>query len=217
MRYVGQDPVRAGGRREQCRLWCMCWGRRIYGRLYGPWVGLLAATLVAFAVIHVQTQPLSTGPKHFHRPAGAVGSFWAMLQVLERRRLQGFPGAGRCWSGLAFTPKVSILPHGCSAGFNLTYYFYLVDGGVGTARLSGLPRAAVEQTFLHCLAALAVSPVCLFHGYSLCAPLLVQLPCGAGCPEREWPVIRRLMAIHNPIRRDVPPSCTSSSRRQSGG
>ena len=55
-------------------------------RLYGPAVGLLASTLGALTVINIQLA-------HFYRPESfvillALGSFWWMLNVLERGRLR---------------------------------------------------------------------------------------------------------------------------------
>ena len=148
MRYVGRTLSALADVGSVALVYVL--GRRIYGRVYGPWVGFLAATLVAFAVIHVQNS-------HFFRPETfsallILGSFWAMFQVLEKRRLRDSLLLGLL-AGLAFTPKVSILP--IALPLALTYYFHLVDSGNG--RLSGLPRGAVEQTFLHCLAALAVA------------------------------------------------------------
>ena len=130
-------------------------GRRIYGRFYGPWVGLLASALVAFAVIHVQHS-------HFYRPETftafwVLAVFWAILQVMEKRRLRDSLLLGLV-TGLAFAPKVSILP--ILLPLFLCYYYRLVD--TGNARLSGVRRGAIEQTFLHALAASAVALVVFF-------------------------------------------------------
>ena len=78
-------------------------GKRIYDRR----VGLLAAALVALAVVHIQHS-------HFYRPEPLLvlfltASFWAMLQVLERRRLRDSLLLGTC-VGLTFATKVSVLP-----------------------------------------------------------------------------------------------------------
>ena len=130
-------------------------GRRIYGRLYGPWVGLLGAALVAFAVIHVQHS-------HFFRPETlsafwVLAVFWAILQVMERRRLRDSLLLG-LFTGLAFAPKVSIAP--ILLPLVLCYCFRLVD--LGNGRLTGAPRQVVEQTFLHALAAGAVAVTVFF-------------------------------------------------------
>ena len=78
-------------------------GKRIYDRR----VGLLAAALVALAVVHIQNS-------HFYRPEPLLvlfltASFWAMLQVMERRRLRDSLLLGTC-VGLTFATKVSVLP-----------------------------------------------------------------------------------------------------------
>ena len=78
-------------------------GKRIYDRR----VGLLAATLVALAVVHIQNS-------HFYRPEPLLvfflmASFWAMLQVMERRRLRDSLLLGAC-VGLTLAAKVSVLP-----------------------------------------------------------------------------------------------------------
>ena len=78
-------------------------GRRIWGR----GVGLLASALVALAVVHIQHA-------HFYRPEPLLvfflmGSFWAMLRMMERRRLRDSLLLG-LFVGLAMAPKVSVLP-----------------------------------------------------------------------------------------------------------
>ena len=130
-------------------------GRRIYGRLYGPWVGLLGAALVAFAVVHVQNS-------HFFRPETfsafwVLAVFWAILQVMERRRLRDSLLLG-LFTGMAFAPKVSIAP--ILLPLAVCYYFYLVD--LGNGRLIGVPRRVLEQTCLHALAAAAVAVTVFF-------------------------------------------------------
>ena len=130
-------------------------GRRIYGRLYGPWVGLLGAALVAFAVIHIQNS-------HFFRPETfsafwALAVFWAILQVMERRRLRDSLLLG-LFTGLAFAPKVSIAP--IVLPLALSYWFRLLD--LGNGRIIGVPRRVLEQTFLHALAAAAVAVAVFF-------------------------------------------------------
>ena len=78
-------------------------GKRIYGRR----AALLAATLVALAVIHIQIS-------HFYRPETILvflllASFWFMLQVIEKRRLRDSLLLGLA-VGLVFAVKVSVLP-----------------------------------------------------------------------------------------------------------
>ena len=76
-------------------------------RMYGQGVGLLAAAFTALAVIHIQNS-------HFYRPETfsilfTLASFWAMLRMLERRRLRDSALLGLL-VGLALAPKVSVLP-----------------------------------------------------------------------------------------------------------
>ena len=157
MRYVGRTLSALADVGTVVLVYVL--GRRIYGTRYGAkygtWVGLLAATLTAFAVIHVQHS-------HFYRPETftaflVLAVFWAMLRLLEKRRLRDSLLLGLL-VGLAFAPKVSILPLALPLG--LTYYLHLVDSGNG--KLAGLPRGALEQTFLHCLAALALALAVFF-------------------------------------------------------
>ena len=148
MRYVGRSLSALADVGTVLLVYVL--GRRIYARIYGSWVGVLAAALVALAVIHVQHS-------HFYRPETftallVLAVFWAMLRVLERRRLRDSLLLGAL-VGLAFAPKVSILP--LAIPLALTYYYRLVDTGSGG--LPGLSKGALEQTFLHCLSALAVA------------------------------------------------------------
>ena len=89
-------------------------------RIYGKRVGLLGSALVALAVVHIQNS-------HFYRPEPlsiffVLVSFWFMLQMMERRRLRDSLLLG-LFVGLAFAPKVSILPLilplGLAYGFRL--------------------------------------------------------------------------------------------------
>lgn len=153
MRYVGRALSAVADVGTVIMVYFL--GRRIYGRLYGPWVGLLGAALVAFAVIHVQHS-------HFFRPETlsafwVLAVFWAILQVMERRRLRDSLLLG-LFTGLAFAPKVSIAP--ILLPLALCYCFRLVD--LGNGRLTGAPRQVVEQTFLHALAAGAVAVTVFF-------------------------------------------------------
>lgn len=153
MRYVGRTLSALADVGTVVLVYVL--GRRMYGARYGPWVAALAATLATFAVIHVQHS-------HFYRPETftafmVLAVFWAMLRLLEKRRLRDSLLLGLL-VGLAFAPKVSILP--LALPLALTYYLRLVDSGNG--KLTGLPRAALEQTFLHCLAALAMALAVFF-------------------------------------------------------
>ena len=76
-------------------------------RLYGPAVGLLASTLGALTVINIQLA-------HFYRPESfiillALGSFWWMLNVLERGRLRDHVGLA-VMIGLSFAFRASGAP-----------------------------------------------------------------------------------------------------------
>ena len=122
-------------------------------RMYGERVGLLAAGLTALAVIHVQHS-------HFYRPETfsvlfTLASFWAVLRMVERRRLSDSAVLGLCL-GLALAPKVNILPLLLPLG--LAYLYRLHDtldgqwsrttyraiaGVVGHAALAGGVAAAV--------------------------------------------------------------------------
>ena len=78
-------------------------GRRMYGR----WVGILAAAFTAFAVVHIQHA-------HFYRPEpftvlASLGCLWAMLRFIDRRRLRDAALLGAL-VGLAMAPKVSVAP-----------------------------------------------------------------------------------------------------------
>ena len=153
MRYVGRALSAMADVGTVVMLYVL--GRRIYGRLYGSWVGLLGAALVAFAVIHVQNS-------HFFRPETfsafwVLAVFWAILQVMERRRLRDSLLLG-LFTGMAFAPKVSIAP--ILLPLALCYYFRLVD--LGNGRLLGVPRQVLEQTCLHALAAGAVAVAAFF-------------------------------------------------------
>ena len=76
-------------------------------RLYNKNAGLLAAALVAFAVVHIQHS-------HYYRPETfsnlfILGSFWFMMQVLEKNRLRDSAFLG-LFIGLAFATKISTAP-----------------------------------------------------------------------------------------------------------
>ena len=153
MRYVGRALSALSDVGSVVMVYVL--GRRIYGQRYGSWVGLLAAALVAFAVIHVQNS-------HFFRPETfsafwILAVFWAILRVIEKRRLRDSLLLGLL-TGMAFAPKVSILP--ILLPLALCYYYRLVDTSGG--RWSGVSRGAVEQTALHALAGMAVALAAFF-------------------------------------------------------
>ena len=106
-------------------------------RMYGQGVGLLAAGLAALAVIHVQNS-------HFYRPETfsvllTLASFWAMLRMVERRRLRDSALLG-LFVGLALAPKVNILP--LLLPLTLAYLYILLDS-VGGRWKRITPRAAI--------------------------------------------------------------------------
>ena len=106
-------------------------------RMYGQGVGLLAAGLAALAVIHVQNS-------HFYRPETfsvlfTLASFWAMLRMVERRRLRDSALLG-LFVGLALAPKVNILP--LLLPLTLAYVYILLDS-VGGRWKRITPRAAI--------------------------------------------------------------------------
>ena len=91
-------------------------------RIYGSGVGLLAAAFTALAVIHIQNS-------HFYRPETfsvlfSLGSFWAMLRMLERKRLRDSALLG-LMVGLALAPKVSVLP--LILPLALAYWYRVLD------------------------------------------------------------------------------------------
>ena len=122
-------------------------------RMYGERVGLLAAGLTALAVIHIQHS-------HFYRPETfsvlfTLASFWAVLRMVDRRRLSDSAVLGLCL-GLALAPKVNILPLLLPLGLAYLYRLHdTLDGQwsrltyravadvVGHAVLAGVVAAAV--------------------------------------------------------------------------
>ena len=91
-------------------------------RMYGQGVGLLAAAFTALAVIHIQNS-------HFYRPETftilvTLASFWAVLRMLERRRLRDSLLLG-LMVGLALAPKVSVLP--LVIPLALAYWYRVLD------------------------------------------------------------------------------------------
>ncbi len=173
MRYVGRTLSALADVGSVILVYLL--GRRIYWRGYGPWVGLLAAALVAFAVIHIQNS-------HYFRPETfsafwILAVFWAILNVIEKRRLRDTLLLGAL-TGMAIAPKVSVLPLLLPLGLCFYYRMTAMNNG----RLSGLPRGEFEQNFLHAVAggatALAafflVTPYGLLNLSNFLAELLAQ-------------------------------------------
>ncbi len=121
-------------------------GRRMFGR----GAGLLAAALTALAVIHIQNS-------HFYRPETfsvlfTLGSFWAMLRMVERRRLRDSALLG-LMIGLALAPKISILP--LLLPLSLAYWYRILDSVDG--RWPDINVAVVRRTLGHAAVAGAVA------------------------------------------------------------
>ena len=107
-------------------------------RMYGQGVGLLAAGLAALAVIHVQNS-------HFYRPETfsvllTLASFWAMLRMVERRRLRDSVLLG-LFVGLAMAPKVNILPLLLPLALA---YFYVLQDSFDRRGARIMPRSAIR-------------------------------------------------------------------------
>ncbi len=150
-------------------------------RLYGRGAGLLAAALVAFAVVHIQIS-------HFYRPETfsnlfTLAAFWAMLEVLERRRVRDSLLLG-LFVGLAFATKVSVLPLVLPLAALYGYLLVRARGGPGTAVEAG----NIEKVALRALGggAVAVAVYIFWTPYAL-----------LGFPEfLEWN-LRELDIIRN--------------------
>ncbi len=76
-------------------------------RMYGQWVGILAAAFATFAVIHIQHA-------HFYRPEpftvlASLAALWAMLRFIDSRTYRDAALLGAL-VGLAMAPKVSVAP-----------------------------------------------------------------------------------------------------------
>ncbi|MCE2462454.1 MAG: glycosyltransferase family 39 protein [Dehalococcoidia bacterium] len=126
-------------------------GKRIYDRR----VGLLAAALVALAVVHIQNS-------HFYRPEPLLvlflmASFWAMLQVMEQRRLRDSLLLGAC-VGLTLAAKVSVLPLVLPLLAVYGFSLFTTAGGAW-----GMPsREQLYRVGAHALAAGAMSAAVFF-------------------------------------------------------
>ncbi len=111
-------------------------------KFYGSGVGLLAAGFTALSVIHIQNS-------HFFRPETfsvlfTLASFWAMWQMLERKRLRDSAVLG-LFLGLAIAPKVSILP--IVAPMFLVYWYWVLDEVNG--RWSDITTELAQRIFGH--------------------------------------------------------------------
>jgi YYY domain-containing protein len=124
-------------------------------RMFGQRVGLLASALTALAVIHIQNS-------HFYRPETfsvlfTLGSFWAMLRMVERRRLRDSVLLG-LMVGLALAPKVSILP--LLLPLSLAYWYRVLDSVNG--RWPDINGEVVQRTAGHAVVAGAVAAAVFF-------------------------------------------------------
>ncbi len=124
-------------------------------RMYGSEVGVLAAAFTALAVIHIQNS-------HFYRPETfsvlfTLASFWAMLRMVERRRLRDSALLG-LMVGLALAPKVNVLP--LVLPLALAYGYWILDGAGN--RWTGITSGLVLRMLLHAMAAMAVATAVFF-------------------------------------------------------
>ena len=124
-------------------------------RLYGQGVGLLAAGLTALAVIHIQNS-------HFYRPETftvffTLASFWAMLRMVERKRLRDSALLG-LMLGLALAPKVTVLP--LLAPLALVYWYRVLDEVDG--RWTDVTPELVQRMLGHAAVAAVVAVAVFF-------------------------------------------------------
>ena len=122
-------------------------------QMYGERVGLMAAGLTALAVIHVQHG-------HFYRPETfsvlfTLASFWAMLRMVERRRLRDSAVLGLC-VGLALAPKVNILPLLLPLGLAYLYRLHDMLDGQWPRLTYRAVAEVVGHAALACVVAVAV-------------------------------------------------------------
>ena len=119
-------------------------------RMFGHGVGLLAAAFTALAVIHIQNS-------HFYRPETfsvlfTLASFWAMLRMVERRRLRDSALLG-LMVGLALAPKVNVLP--LVLPLALAYRYRVLDSVDG--RWSNITPEVVQRVLGHAAVAAIVA------------------------------------------------------------
>ena len=145
-------------------------GRRVYSR----GVGLLAAALVALAVVHIQHA-------HFYRPEPLLvfflmASFWAMLRMVERRRLRDSLLLGLL-VGLTVAPKVSVLP--LVLPLAVAYGYRLLAGAEGGLAVPSWRQVARVAGHASAAGALAVVVFAITMPYAL-------LDFGAFIDETTW-------------------------------
>ena len=119
-------------------------------RMFGRGVGLLAAAFTALAVIHIQNS-------HFYRPETfsvffTLASFWAMLRMVERKRLRDSALLG-LMVGLALAPKVNVLP--LVLPLALAYWYRVLDSVDG--RWSDITSEVVQRVLGHVALAAVVA------------------------------------------------------------
>ncbi len=116
-------------------------GRRIFSR----GAGLLAASLTALAVVHIQMS-------HFYRPEPLLvffllASFWAMLRMMDRGRLRDSLLLG-LFVGLTAAMKVSVLP----LAFPLILAYVFRAHGLWLSHPVASPAYAIRQVLPQALA-----------------------------------------------------------------
>ena len=149
MRYVGRTLSALADIGSVMLVFVL--GRRMYGSV----VGLLAAAFVTFAVIHIQNS-------HFYRPETfsvlfTLASFWAMLRMVEKRRLRDSALLG-LMVGLALAPKVNILP--LLVPLALAYAYRVLDSVDG--RWASINSDVVQRILGHAAVAALVAIAVFF-------------------------------------------------------
>ena len=124
-------------------------------RMFGRGVGLLAAAFTALAVIHIQNS-------HFYRPETfsvffTLASFWAMLRMVERKRLQDSALLG-LMVGLALAPKVNVLP--LVLPLALAYWYRVLDSVDG--QWSQITSDVVQRVLGHAAVSAMVAVAVFF-------------------------------------------------------
>ena len=130
---------------------CICWGGGFTGKGTAPGSDCWPPGLTALAVIHIQNS-------HYYRPETfsillLLASCWAMLRVVEMRRLRDSLLLGLL-VGLAMTPKLSV--------FMIIVPLLLTYGGRLKDSRGGDRTAAIKETAGHALAAGIVALAAFF-------------------------------------------------------